>query len=109
MTLDILTCGFRTVPARIGLSLILPPCSAVPESFAGFKYQLLLQPYSISTVELGTHIFKMIDFAYWRFESPQGLGIFLFTTASRPALGTHPASYPMGARGSFPGSKAAGA
>jgi hypothetical protein len=35
--------------------------------------------------------------------------VFLFTTASRTVLGAHPASYPMGTRGSFPGGKAAGA
>jgi hypothetical protein len=32
---------------------------------------------------------------------------FFFSTASRPALGTYPASYPMDAGGTFPGSKAA--
>jgi hypothetical protein len=42
-----------------------------------------------------------------RFESRQGLGIFLLTTTSRPALGVHPASYPMGTSGSFPWGKAA--
>jgi hypothetical protein len=40
---------------------------------------------------------------------PAGTGIFLFTTASRTALGPHPASYPMSTRGYFPGGKAAGA
>jgi hypothetical protein len=35
------------------------------------------------------------------------LGIFLFTTAFRTALGAHPASYPMGTGVSFPGGKAA--
>jgi len=39
----------------------------------------------------------------------QGLGIFLFTTASRPALGPTQLPYPVVIRGSFPGSKAAGA
>jgi hypothetical protein len=39
------------------------------------------------------------------FESRQGLGIFIFTTAS----GTHPASYAMGTRSYFSGGKAAGA
>jgi hypothetical protein len=43
------------------------------------------------------------------FESQQGLGIFLFTTASRPALGpTQPAFSPIGTRGSFPGAKRPG-
>jgi hypothetical protein len=43
------------------------------------------------------------------FNSLWGLGIFLFTTVSRMALGpAHPASYPMGTKGSFPGNKAAG-
>jgi len=37
---------------------------------------------------------------------PAGLGIFLFTTAFRRLWG-HPAYYPMGTRGSFPGGKAA--
>jgi hypothetical protein len=36
-----------------------------------------------------------------RVRFPVGLGIFLFTTA-------HPASYPMGTRGSFPGVKRSG-
>jgi hypothetical protein len=41
-----------------------------------------------------------------RVRSPGGgLGIFLFTTASRTALGAHPASYTMGTRCSFPGVK----
>jgi hypothetical protein len=39
------------------------------------------------------------------------MGIFLFVTMLRPALGPHPLSYPvgMGGGGSFPGGKAAGA
>jgi len=37
----------------------------------------------------------------------RGLGIFLLTTAS--GSGVHPASYPMGTRGSFSGDKAGGA
>jgi hypothetical protein len=41
------------------------------------------------------------------FESRQGLGIFLSTTASRPVLG--PTQPPVDTRRSFPGSKAAGA
>jgi hypothetical protein len=40
-----------------------------------------------------------------RFESRHGLGIFLFTIASR---GAHPASYPMGTRRSSPGVKRPG-
>jgi hypothetical protein len=39
------------------------------------------------------------------FEYRQRLGIFLFTTTSRPA----PASYTRGKKGFFPGSKSAGA
>jgi hypothetical protein len=43
------------------------------------------------------------------FDSRRELGIFLFTTASRMALGpTDPASYPVITRGSFPGGKATG-
>jgi hypothetical protein len=38
-----------------------------------------------------------------RIRFPAGLGIFLFTTASRTALGPTPASYPMGTRDSFSG------
>jgi hypothetical protein len=33
--------------------------------------------------------------------------MFLFSTASRLALGVHPASYPTGAGGDFPGGKTA--
>jgi hypothetical protein len=41
------------------------------------------------------------------FESRQGLRIFLFTTASRTAVGpTHPSYYPMDTRGCFPGGEA---
>jgi hypothetical protein len=40
--------------------------------------------------------------------SPGRGKIFLFSTASRPTLGAHPASYPMGSRGSFLRGKAAG-
>jgi hypothetical protein len=43
------------------------------------------------------------------FESRQGLGIFLFTTASRPALGPIQSSIQWVAGGSFLGRKAAGA
>jgi hypothetical protein len=43
------------------------------------------------------------------FDSRQGLGIFLFITTSRTALGPTPTSYPMGTRGSFLEGKAAGA
>jgi hypothetical protein len=43
------------------------------------------------------------------FETRQGLIIFVLTTAFRTALPPpHPASYPMGTRGSFPAGKAAG-
>jgi hypothetical protein len=38
----------------------------------------------------------------------QGLGIFLFTTASQAGSGAHPTSYLMGTGASFPGGKAAG-
>jgi hypothetical protein len=34
--------------------------------------------------------------------------IFLFATASRPAPGAHPTSYPISTRGSFPGVKRPG-
>jgi hypothetical protein len=42
------------------------------------------------------------------FDSQQGLGIFLFTTASRTVLPPPPpASHPVGTRGFFPGGKVA--
>jgi hypothetical protein len=44
-----------------------------------------------------------------RFKSWPGLGIFLFTTAYRPALGTTQLPIQWVPRGSFPGGKAAGA
>jgi hypothetical protein len=40
---------------------------------------------------------------------PVGVKDFLFSTSSRPALGPHPASYPMVTGGTFPGGKEAGA
>jgi hypothetical protein len=42
------------------------------------------------------------------FDSRRGQGISLHHRV-RNGSGAHPASYPMGTRGSFPGSKAAGA
>jgi hypothetical protein len=42
-----------------------------------------------------------------RFESRQGMGIFLFTTVQTGSR-AHPASYSMGTRGSFPVGKAVG-
>jgi len=42
------------------------------------------------------------------FESQQWLGIFLFATTSKPALGP-PSSYPVASRGFFPRGEAAGA
>jgi len=41
-------------------------------------------------------------------EFRQEMGIFLFSTMSRPALGSNPTSYPMGTMGSFPGVKGPG-
>jgi hypothetical protein len=43
----------------------------------------------------------------WRFESRQGLVIFFFHYRVQTGSGAHPASYPMGTRGTFPGGKAA--
>jgi hypothetical protein len=39
---------------------------------------------------------------------PAGAGIFLFSAASRLALGVHPAFYPVGTGGSFTGLKRPG-
>jgi len=56
---------------------------------------------------------RSVALGYWlddrRLKSRQGLGILLFITASRLALGVHSASYSMGIRGSFSESKAVGA
>jgi len=49
-------------------------------------------------------LFGVLGFDSWR-----GLGIFLFTTASRTALGPTEPPYRMGTWGSFPGVKAIGA
>jgi hypothetical protein len=43
------------------------------------------------------------------FDSRRGLGIFSLHHRIQKDSGAHPASYPMGTRGSFPGGKAAGA
>jgi hypothetical protein len=40
---------------------------------------------------------------------PAGAGNFSLHRRVQDGSGTHPASYPMGTRGSFPGGKAAGA
>jgi hypothetical protein len=78
---------------------------------------VLLEMKDISTKKLTQQIYLFRHTLCWAtgwtigvlgFDSRRGLGIFLFTTASRPAV-SHPASYPMGIRGSFPGGKAAGA
>jgi hypothetical protein len=43
-----------------------------------------------------------------RFRFPTGAGNFSFHHRVQNGSGAHPASYPMGTRGSFPGNKAAG-
>jgi hypothetical protein len=65
-----------------------------------FKYNSITD---LSRIALGYGL----DFRV--FKSRQELGNFLFTTVSRQVLGAHPAFYPVGTRGSVPGSKAAGA
>jgi hypothetical protein len=66
-------------------------------------------PYSLSTHFM---LFSGIAPGYgldnWGFESPAGAGNFSFYHRVQTGSGAHPASYPMGARGSFPGDKAAG-
>jgi hypothetical protein len=44
-----------------------------------------------------------------RFRFPAGAGKFSLHHRVQNGFGAHPASYPMGTRGSFPGGKAAGA
>jgi hypothetical protein len=44
-----------------------------------------------------------------RIRFPAGAGNFSLHHRVQNGSGTHPASYPMGAKGSFPGDKAAGA
>jgi hypothetical protein len=44
-----------------------------------------------------------------RFRFPAGAGNFFLHHRIQNGSGSHPASYPMGARGSFVGGKAAGA
>jgi hypothetical protein len=43
-----------------------------------------------------------------RFRFPAGTGNFFLHHRVQNGSGAHPASYPMGTRGSFPGGKAAG-
>jgi hypothetical protein len=64
-----------------------------------YSYIYVIEPGYLSAIALGYGVDDR------RFEFRQRLGIFLFTTASRPALGAHPASYPMGNMGSFSGGK----
>jgi hypothetical protein len=44
-----------------------------------------------------------------RVRYPAGAGNFSFHNRGQNGSGAHPASYPVGTRGSFPGGKAAGA
>jgi hypothetical protein len=45
----------------------------------------------------------------WKFRFPAGAGNFSIHHRVQNGSGAHPASYPMGTGGSFPGGKAAGA
>jgi hypothetical protein len=50
-----------------------------------------------------------LDNRGFRVRSPAGAGNFSLHHPVRNSSGAHPASYPMGNRGSFPGGKATGA
>jgi hypothetical protein len=54
------------------------------------------------------HIGDMDDRGF-RVRFPEGAGNFSLHHRVQNGSGAHPASYPMGIRGSFPGGKAAGA
>jgi hypothetical protein len=49
-----------------------------------------------------------LDYRGYRVRFPAGTGNFYLHNRVQNGSGAHPASYPMGARGSYPGGKAAG-
>jgi hypothetical protein len=63
----------------------------------------------LSNEKFSHHSIRKIHLGFPGFDSRQAVGIFLFATTSRPALGAHPASKPMETGGSFSGGKVAGA
>jgi hypothetical protein len=68
------------------------------------RYFFFLSPRSVG-IALGYGL----DCRGSRFRFPAGAGDFSLHQCVQNGSGTHSASYPMGKRGSFPGSKAAGA
>jgi hypothetical protein len=81
--------------------------SYISSTFVRTSYQTF---FNVCAMKTGSYHFNGMGYELddWRFESGQGLGIFLFTTASRQAHGSHPASYLMGIRSSFTGVKRPG-
>jgi hypothetical protein len=67
------------------------------------------EPYKSLDSSVGIALGYGLDDRGTRVRLPAGPGNFSLTTASRTALGVHPASYPTGTRGFFSGGKAAGA
>jgi hypothetical protein len=88
----------QTTPTHISKLIILQLCVILSWGTDWEPWQL--SQYSDYVTDWTTGVLG--------FDSRRGLRIFLFTTVSRPAL-SHPASYPIGNRGSSPGNKAAGA
>jgi hypothetical protein len=69
---------------------------------------------AVSGIKIGIH-YRFIALGYGlddrgsRVRFPAGAGNFSLHHRVQNGTGSHPASYPMGIRGSFPGGKAAGA
>jgi hypothetical protein len=71
-----------------------------------FNYWLSILSHDIS---VGIALSFGLDDWGSRVRFPVGAGNFSLHHSVQTGSGAHPASYPVGARGSFPGGKAAGA
>jgi hypothetical protein len=71
--------------------------------------QSLLQPSKSYDNSVGIVLGYRLDNRGSRVRFPVGAGNFSLHCCVQNGSGAHPASYPMGSRGSFPGGKAAGA
>jgi hypothetical protein len=74
-----------------------------------FRNFYLPVSYDSRDSSVGIVLGYLLDDRGSRVRFPAGAGNFSLHHCAQNGSGTHPASYPMGTRGSFPGGKAAGA
>jgi hypothetical protein len=89
-------CKLRSSSSR---SLLQPPATS----------SLLLPNIQNRDSSVGIALGYGLDDRCPRVRFPEGAGNFSLNHRVQNGSGAHPASYPMGTRGSFPGGKAAGA